>query len=84
MFGVDRAYKIMKTSMSQAWKIKDWRIHRRFDPTGGISLQNASEFLALPNVLFGGGSWLVSANAMAAGYWGEITQLAADETVWPE
>jgi 2-keto-3-deoxy-6-phosphogluconate aldolase len=56
MVGVDGAYNIMKTSMSQAWGIKDSRIHGRFDPTGGTSLQNASEFLALPNVLCGGGS----------------------------
>jgi 2-keto-3-deoxy-6-phosphogluconate aldolase len=84
MVGVDGAYNIMKTSMSQAWEIKDSRIHGRLDPTGDTSLQNAPEFLGLPNALCGGGSWLVSANAMAASHWRKITQLAADEAVWPE
>jgi 2-dehydro-3-deoxyphosphogluconate aldolase/(4S)-4-hydroxy-2-oxoglutarate aldolase len=50
----------------------------RFCPTGGVSLQNAADFLALPNVVCVGGSWLVPADAMAAGDWGRITQLAAD------
>jgi len=55
MVGVDGAYNIMKTSMSQAWGIKDSRIHGRFDPIGDTSLQNAPEFLGLPNVLCGEG-----------------------------
>lgn len=49
-----------------------------FCPTGGVSLQNASEFLALPNVLCVGGSWLVPAQALAKGDWASITQLAKD------
>jgi 2-dehydro-3-deoxyphosphogluconate aldolase/(4S)-4-hydroxy-2-oxoglutarate aldolase len=43
-----------------------------------VSLQNASEFLALPNVVCVGGSWLVPADAMAKGDWAKITQLAVD------
>ena len=31
----------------------------KFMPTGGISAQNAAEYLALPNVLCCGGSWMV-------------------------
>ena len=49
-----------------------------FCPTGGVTLQNASEFLALPNVLCVGGSWLVPADALAQGDWARITQLARD------
>ena len=50
----------------------------RFCPTGGVSLQNAPDLLALPNVVCVGGSWLVPADALAQGDWGRITQLAAD------
>ena len=50
----------------------------KFCPTGGISLQNAADFLALPNVLCVGGSWLVPADALAQGDWGRITMLARE------
>ena len=53
----------------------------RFCPTGGVTLQNAAEFLALPNVVCVGGSWLVPADAMAKGDWVTITQLAAATAV---
>jgi 2-dehydro-3-deoxyphosphogluconate aldolase/(4S)-4-hydroxy-2-oxoglutarate aldolase len=47
-----------------------------FCPTGGISPANAGEFLALPNVVCVGGSWLVPDDAMEAGDWAHITALA--------
>jgi 2-dehydro-3-deoxyphosphogluconate aldolase/(4S)-4-hydroxy-2-oxoglutarate aldolase len=50
----------------------------KFCPTGGITLQNAPEFLALSNVVCVGGSWLVPADALAQGDWARITRLAAD------
>ena len=50
----------------------------KFCPTGGVTLQNASDFLALPNVVCVGGSWLVSADALAQGDWARITQLAIE------
>lgn len=50
----------------------------KFCPTGGISLANAADFLALPNVVCVGGSWLVPAEALAKGDWALITQLAKD------
>lgn len=50
----------------------------RFCPTGGVTLQNAPEFLALPNVVCVGGSWLVPVDALVKGEWGKITQLAKD------
>lgn len=49
----------------------------RFCPTGGVTLQNAPELLALPNVVCVGGSWLVPQDAMAQGDWSRITTLAA-------
>ena len=63
-------------AMLKAWSGPFFDV--RFCPTGGVSLQNAADFLALPNVVCVGGSWLVPADAMAAGDWGRITQLAAD------
>jgi 2-dehydro-3-deoxyphosphogluconate aldolase / (4S)-4-hydroxy-2-oxoglutarate aldolase len=49
-----------------------------FCPTGGVTLHNAPELLALPNVLCVGGSWLVPGDAVAQGDWARITQLARD------
>jgi len=48
----------------------------RFCPTGGVTLQNARDFLALPNVVCVGGSWLVPPDALAQGDWARITELA--------
>ena len=47
-----------------------------FCPTGGLTPENAPQFLALPNVRCVGGSWLVPADALAAGDWARITTLA--------
>jgi 2-dehydro-3-deoxyphosphogluconate aldolase / (4S)-4-hydroxy-2-oxoglutarate aldolase len=55
----------------------------RFCPTGGIGAANAREFLALPNVACVGGSWIAPADALAAGDWGRITQLAAEAAALP-
>jgi 2-dehydro-3-deoxyphosphogluconate aldolase/(4S)-4-hydroxy-2-oxoglutarate aldolase len=49
----------------------------RFCPTGGVTPQNAREFLSLSNVACVGGSWLVPAEAPAAGDWNRITRAAA-------
>ncbi len=51
-----------------------------FCPTGGITLASAPQFLALPNVKVCGGSWLTPADAVAAGDWGRITELAREAT----
>jgi len=48
----------------------------RFCPTGGITPNNAAEFLALPQVKVVGGSWLTPADRMEAGDWAGITELA--------
>jgi len=47
-----------------------------FCPTGGIGPDNASEYLALKNVVCVGGSWVAPPEAIAARDWGRITQLA--------
>ncbi len=64
------------TAMLKAWAGPFGDVS--FCPTGGVTLQNAPELLALPNVLCVGGSWLVPADAMAQGDWARITQLARD------
>jgi len=48
----------------------------RFCPTGGITAATAAEFLAQPNVVCVGGSWLTPPDAVAAGDWNRITALA--------
>jgi 2-dehydro-3-deoxyphosphogluconate aldolase / (4S)-4-hydroxy-2-oxoglutarate aldolase len=50
----------------------------RFCPTGGITAATAPSYLALPNVGCVGGSWLTPADAVAAGDWERITELAAE------
>lgn len=48
----------------------------RFCPTGGIGPGTAPEYLSLPNVGCVGGSWMVPADAVAAGDWARIEELA--------
>lgn len=48
----------------------------RFCPTGGINAAKAADYLALPNVVCVGGSWIVPKDAVAAGDWGRIRTLA--------
>jgi len=48
----------------------------RFCPTGGLGPADFREFLALPNVLCCGGSWMVTKDLVQAGDWDEIERLA--------
>lgn len=48
----------------------------RFCPTGGIDPEKAKRYLALPNVVCVGGSWLVPRDAVRGGDWNRITELA--------
>ncbi|GAB3685569.1 bifunctional 4-hydroxy-2-oxoglutarate aldolase/2-dehydro-3-deoxy-phosphogluconate aldolase [Angustibacter aerolatus] len=50
----------------------------QFCPTGGITLESAPSYLALPNVSCVGGSWLTPRDAVAAGDWGRIERLARE------
>jgi 2-dehydro-3-deoxyphosphogluconate aldolase/(4S)-4-hydroxy-2-oxoglutarate aldolase len=47
-----------------------------FCPTGGVSQENAAQFLACNNVACVGGSWLTPKDAMQAADWARITELA--------
>ena len=64
------------TAMLKAWSGPF--AEAQFCPTGGVSLQNARDFLALPNVVCVGGSWLVPQDALEQGDWSRITQLARE------
>ena len=55
----------------------------RFCPTGGVTAANAGELLALANVVCVGGSWLTPADAVVAGDWERITQLAREAAQMP-
>ena len=48
-----------------------------FVPTGGITADGLASYLAEPSVLAVGGSWLVSADLLAAKDFAQITDLAA-------
>jgi 2-dehydro-3-deoxyphosphogluconate aldolase/(4S)-4-hydroxy-2-oxoglutarate aldolase len=48
----------------------------RFCPTGGISLANARDYLALPNVLCVGGSWVAPGDLVEMGDAYAISELA--------
>lgn len=50
----------------------------KFMPTGGISAQNAAEYLALPNVQCCGGSWMVPGGLLDAGDFDAIEALARE------
>jgi 2-dehydro-3-deoxyphosphogluconate aldolase/(4S)-4-hydroxy-2-oxoglutarate aldolase len=50
----------------------------RFCPTGGINLESAPRYLALPNVVCVGGSWLTPASVIAREDWAAIERLARD------
>ena len=47
-----------------------------FCPTGGVSLQNAPDYLSLPNTLCVGGSWVAPKDAIAAQDWARVETLA--------
>jgi 2-dehydro-3-deoxyphosphogluconate aldolase / (4S)-4-hydroxy-2-oxoglutarate aldolase len=49
-----------------------------FCPTGGVSLKNARDYLALPNVMCVGGSWVAPKEKVATGDWAGIEALARE------
>lgn len=48
----------------------------RFCPSGGVTAENAGRYLALPNVLAVGGSWVAHSEAIALGDWEQVVALA--------
>jgi 2-dehydro-3-deoxyphosphogluconate aldolase/(4S)-4-hydroxy-2-oxoglutarate aldolase len=54
--------------------------HVRFCPTGGIDQRNAAAYLALPNVIAIGGSWVAPKDAIETGDFARVTALAREAT----
>ncbi len=52
-----------------------------FCPTGGVSPENASTYLSLPNVICAGGSWVAPVALIEQGSWAEIEELARDASM---
>ncbi len=52
--------------------------HIDFMPTGGLKPHNVGDYLALPNVIAAGGTWIASAADMAAGDWSGIEARARE------
>ncbi|RUM97502.1 2-dehydro-3-deoxy-phosphogluconate aldolase [Pseudaminobacter arsenicus] len=50
----------------------------RFCPTGGVTTRNARDYLALPNVVCVGGSWVAPDELVRPGDWAAIEQLARE------
>lgn len=50
----------------------------RFIPTGGIDAKNIGQYLALPQVVACGGSWMVKPELFEAGDFTKVRELAAD------
>ncbi len=50
----------------------------KFCPTGGITPDNATQFLSLPNVAVCGGSWLTPKDLMHTQNWKRMTELARE------
>ena len=50
----------------------------RFCPTGGVTPENARDYLSLSNVICVGGSWVAPKDAVAARDWDLIEALAAE------
>jgi 2-dehydro-3-deoxyphosphogluconate aldolase/(4S)-4-hydroxy-2-oxoglutarate aldolase len=81
----DLGFEILKFFPSEAlggtaWlkSVADPLPHIRFCPTGGINAHNARDYLALPNVVAVGGSWVVPQDALAAKDFNRIRALARE------
>ena len=50
----------------------------KFMPTGGINAVNVKDYLAVPEIVACGGTWIVPKDALAADDWERIRSLAAE------
>ncbi|MBA1184835.1 bifunctional 4-hydroxy-2-oxoglutarate aldolase/2-dehydro-3-deoxy-phosphogluconate aldolase [Stutzerimonas nitrititolerans] len=50
----------------------------RFCPTGGVNAANAAQYLALPNVMCVGGTWMIEGASLANGDWAAIRQRSVE------
>lgn len=80
---LERGYTLQKcfpaAAIGGAALLKSWAgplPAARFCPTGGITTDNARDYLALPNVVCVGGSWLTPRATVDAGDWKAIEALA--------
>ncbi|TNC72595.1 bifunctional 4-hydroxy-2-oxoglutarate aldolase/2-dehydro-3-deoxy-phosphogluconate aldolase [Rubellimicrobium roseum] len=90
MYLLQRGYSVQKffpaegnggVAVLKAWGAPIPQV--RFCPTGGVSLQNAATYLALPNVACVGGSWVAPAAMVRSGDWAGISRLAAEAAALP-
>jgi len=51
-----------------------------FCPTGGVTVDNAADYLALPNVMCVGGSWMAPKSLIDKEDWAGITELTREAT----
>ena len=61
--------------------LKSWAgplAQARFCPTGGLNRENFSQYMALPNVIACGGSWMVDDALVDAGKWETIEKLSRE------
>ncbi len=82
MQALDHGFKVVKFfPAEQAGGIKTLRAlagpfpNVRFCPTGGIGEANVGTWLAEPNVIAAGGSWLCPASEVRSGNWARITAI---------
>jgi len=50
----------------------------KFMPTGGVKLSNVGDYLAVPEIICCGGTWIAPKDAIKADDWAAIEKLAAD------
>lgn len=50
----------------------------RFCPTGGVNAGNLAQYLAQPNVMCVGGSWMLEPTALKQGDWARLQQTTAE------
>ena len=50
----------------------------KFMPTGGVNLANVGDYLAVPEIICCGGTWLVPKDALTSGDFAKIESLAKD------
>ncbi|WP_010483403.1 bifunctional 4-hydroxy-2-oxoglutarate aldolase/2-dehydro-3-deoxy-phosphogluconate aldolase [Pseudomonas sp. S9] len=50
----------------------------RFCPTGGVSLANVQSYMAQPNVMCVGGTWMLDSAWIKAGDWARVEQASAE------
>jgi 2-dehydro-3-deoxyphosphogluconate aldolase/(4S)-4-hydroxy-2-oxoglutarate aldolase len=81
----DRGFEVLKFFPAEASGGAAWLKaiggplpHLKFCPTGGLSLKNAPEYLALPNVPCIGGTWMVPNQAVANGDFATIERLSRE------